>query len=75
MYIQNGQRKYIPYNKVFSRVSNIPLPAEHGGAKFEGYANRDSLGYQSAYDLRDCHTVVRGILGRAVGGASLEASL
>ncbi len=58
---QEGQFKYIPYHQVFRRIERIDIP-EYG--QFEGYANRDSLKYQSVYGLQDIPTIYRGTLRR-----------
>ena len=60
-FIENGQYKYIPYHKLFRRTELIEID-EYG--KFEGYANRDSLKYRSAYGLEDISTMYRGTLRR-----------
>lgn len=60
-FIQNGQYKYIPYNKLFRRTEIIEID---GYGKFEGYANRDSLKYRSVYNLEGIPTIYRGTLRR-----------
>ena len=60
-FIRNGQYKYIPYQSLYSRTETIDV-LEAGA--FEGYANRDSLGYREAYDLEDIPTIFRGTLRR-----------
>jgi len=60
-FIQEGKYKYIPYHKLFRRTEVIEI-AEYG--RFEGYANRDSLKYRSAYGLNDIPTLFRGTLRR-----------
>jgi len=60
-FLHNGRYKYIPYHKMFQRTEMIEI-GEHG--KFEGYANRDSLKYQEAYDLHDVQTMYRGTFRR-----------
>ena len=57
-YLENGQEKYIPYHKLFSRLESIKVD----GYEFEGYANRDSLAYQEIYGLADIDTLIRGTL-------------
>ena len=61
-FIQEGQYKYIPYHELFQRVKPIEVGA-HG--LFEGYANRDSLGYQEVYGLHGIPTLYRGTLRKA----------
>jgi len=60
-FIQEGQYKYIPYNKLFRRTEVIEI---EGFGKFEGYANRDSLKYRDIYGLQDIPTIYRGTLRR-----------
>ncbi len=57
----NGRFKYIPYQKLFRRTEVIDIP-DYG--QFEGYANRDSLGYRELYGLNDVPTIYRGTLRR-----------
>jgi saccharopine dehydrogenase (NADP+, L-glutamate forming) len=59
MYIENGKYKYIPYNRLFTQTEKIYI--ENYGY-FEGYANRDSLSYRSAYGLENIDTMLRGTL-------------
>ena len=58
-YLENGQEKYIPYHKLFSRLEQINV---QGYGEFEGYANRDSLAYQKIYGLDNIETLLRGTL-------------
>ena len=58
-FIRNGQYKYIPYQSLFSRIETIDVL---DAGFFEGYANRDSLGYREAYDLENIPTIFRGTL-------------
>lgn len=60
-YLENGNHKYIPYHQLFSRVENFSID---GFGEFEGYANRDSLSYQSVYGLENATTILRGTLRR-----------
>ncbi len=60
-YLENGTHKYIPYHKLFSRVEQFKID---GFGEFEGYANRDSLGYQNVYRLENARTILRGTLRR-----------
>ena len=60
-FIQEGNYKYIPYNKLFRRTEFMEV---EGYGRFEGYANRDSLKYRSVYGLDDVHTLYRGTLRR-----------
>ena len=60
-FLQEGQYKYIPYNKVFRRTEFLDV---EGYGKFEAYANRDSLKYKDVYGLRDAKTIFRGTIRR-----------
>ena len=60
-FLHNGKFKYIPYSKIFRRTEKIEI--EDFGT-FEGYANRDSLGYIEKYGLKDISTIYRGTLRR-----------
>ena len=60
-FIQDGQYKYIPYNRLFGRLHNMSI---EGFGDFVGYANRDSLSYRSTYGLEDIPTIYRGTLRR-----------
>tara|TARA_R110002049_G_scaffold306447_1_gene504925 strand:- start:58 stop:1422 length:1365 start_codon:yes stop_codon:yes gene_type:complete len=60
-FLQEGTYKYIPYNRLFRRTEFLDI--ENFG-RFEVYANRDSLKYQSVYDLEDIKTLYRGTIRR-----------
>lgn len=60
-FLHNKRAKYIPYNQLFKRTEIIDIP---GHGRFEGYANRDSLKYQSTYGLGKIETMFRGTLRR-----------
>jgi saccharopine dehydrogenase-like NADP-dependent oxidoreductase len=60
-YIKQGKYKYIPYAKLFERTEVMEVL---DAGEFEGYANRDSLGYRAAYGLEDIPTLFRGTLRR-----------
>jgi len=60
-FIQEGKYKYIPYNRLFRRTEIIEID-NYG--KFEVYANRNSLKYQSVYGLEDILTLYRGTIRR-----------
>ncbi|MEO0058520.1 MAG: hypothetical protein RLZZ312_167 [Bacteroidota bacterium] len=60
-FIQEGTYKYIPYQKLFRRTEFMEV---EGYGRFEGYANRDSLKYQSIYGLDDVLTLYRGTIRR-----------
>jgi saccharopine dehydrogenase-like NADP-dependent oxidoreductase len=58
-YLENKEFKYIPYQQLFQRLTSVHVP---GLGDYEGYANRDSLKYISAYGLDSVHTMLRGTL-------------
>ncbi|MBZ9777510.1 saccharopine dehydrogenase NADP-binding domain-containing protein [Psychroflexus sp. CAK8W] len=60
-FIQEGQYKYIPYQRLFRRTEFLQIP-KYG--RFEGLANRNSLAYRSIYSLEDIPTLYRGTLRR-----------
>ncbi len=60
-FLQEGKYKYIPYNRLFRRTEFLEI---EGYGRFEGYANRDSLKYQSAYGLNNIKTLYRGTMRR-----------
>lgn len=60
-FLQEGTYKYIPYNRLFRRTEFLEV---EGYGRFEAYANRDSLKYQSAYGLDHIKTLYRGTMRR-----------
>jgi saccharopine dehydrogenase-like NADP-dependent oxidoreductase len=58
-YLENNEFKYIPYQQLFQRLTPVHVP---GLGDYEGYANRDSLKYISAYGLDTVQTMLRGTL-------------
>ncbi len=60
-FLQEGTYKYIPYNRLFRRTEFLDI--ENFG-RFEVYANRDSLKYQSVYGLENVQTLYRGTMRR-----------
>ena len=60
-FIQEGRFKYIPYHRLFRRTEFINIE-KYG--KFEVYANRNSLKYQSVYGLDNILTLYRGTIRR-----------
>ena len=60
-FLEKGQYKYIPYNKLYSRTLKTSVP---GLGDFEIYANRDSLKYRESYGLQDIQTMFRGTMRR-----------
>lgn len=62
-FIENGQYKEIPYERLFAEARTITV---NGHGNFDAYANRDSLSYRSVYGLENIPTMLRGTL-RAEG--------
>lgn len=60
-FIRNGDYKYIPYHKLFTRLEPISV---EGLGPFEGYANRDSLSYRQVYGIENIPTLLRGTIRR-----------
>ncbi|EMY81131.1 saccharopine dehydrogenase NADP-dependent (L-glutamate-forming) [Psychroflexus gondwanensis ACAM 44] len=60
-FMQAGQYKYIPYQRLFRRTEFLSIP-KYG--RFEGLANRNSLAYRSIYGLENIPTIYRGTLRR-----------
>jgi len=60
-FLQEGTYKYIPYNRLYRRTEFLEVD---GYGRFEVYANRDSLKYQSAYGLENAKTLYRGTMRR-----------
>jgi len=60
-YLEDGQVKYIPYQRLFNRTESISVLTV---GEFDGYANRDSLTYREPYNLPGIPTLIRGTLRR-----------
>ncbi|MFD2822837.1 saccharopine dehydrogenase family protein [Lacinutrix iliipiscaria] len=60
-FLQEGKYKYISYNRLFRRTEFLEVD---GYGRFEAYANRDSLKYQSVYGLDNVKTLYRGTMRR-----------
>ncbi|WP_139000841.1 saccharopine dehydrogenase family protein [Hyunsoonleella aestuarii] len=60
-FLQEGTYKYIPYHRLFRRTEFLDI---EGFGRFEAYANRDSLKYQSVYGLDNVKTLYRGTMRR-----------
>lgn len=58
-FLQEGRFKFIPYQQLFQRTTEISVP---GWGAYEGYANRDSLKYLDTYGLKGIRTMLRGTL-------------
>lgn len=58
-FIEDGQLKFIPYNRIYTQIETIEVD---GYGKFDAYANRDSIGYKEPYGLNEAATMLRGTL-------------
>jgi saccharopine dehydrogenase (NADP+, L-glutamate forming) len=58
-FLENSHYKFIPYQQLFLRTTEIKVP-QYG--EFEGYCNRDSLKYLETYGLQGIKTMLRGTL-------------
>jgi saccharopine dehydrogenase-like NADP-dependent oxidoreductase len=58
-FLQAGQYKYIPYQQLFKRLTQVTVL---GLGEYDGYANRDSLKYVDTYGLQGIQTMLRGTL-------------
>jgi saccharopine dehydrogenase-like NADP-dependent oxidoreductase len=58
-YLDRGQLVEIPSAELFANHWPVEVP---GHGTFEGYPNRDSLGYQELYGLEKAETMLRGTL-------------
>jgi saccharopine dehydrogenase-like NADP-dependent oxidoreductase len=58
-YIENGDYKYIPYNRLFTQIDTVALD---GYGSFDAYANRDSLSYRKLYNIASIPSMLRGTL-------------
>ena len=68
-FLQEGKFKYIPYHRLFRRTEFLEVD---GYGRFEAYANRDSLKYQSAYGLNHIQTLYRGTIRRVGFGKAWQ---
>ena len=68
-FLQEGKFKYIPYHRLFRRTEFLEVD---GFGRFEAYANRDSLKYQSAYGLDHIQTLYRGTIRRVGFGKAWQ---
>lgn len=58
-FIEDGELKFIPYNRLFTQTCSIHVD---GYGTFDGYANRDSISYKESYGLNNVKTMLRGTL-------------
>lgn len=58
-FLQDGEYKFIPYQQLFKRITQVSVP---GYGEYDGYANRDSLKYLETYGLGGIRTMLRGTL-------------
>lgn len=58
-FISDGKQRHIPYSRIFSDIVQIDV---EGIGPFDGYANRDSVSYESIYGLNGIPNLIRGTL-------------
>lgn len=58
-YIENGEYRSIPYERLFLQTETITV---EGCGTFDAYANRDSLSYRTSYGIENIPTMLRGTL-------------
>ncbi len=68
-FLQEGKFKYIPYHRLFRRTEFLEVD-DYG--RFEAYANRDYLKYQSIYGLDAIQTLYRGTIRRVGFGKAWQ---
>ena len=57
-FLDRGRVRVVPPHRTFQSLT----PIEVEGRSYDGYPNRDSLGYRELYGLHDVETLVRGTL-------------
>lgn len=58
---KNGRQRMLPYNRLFAESETIHV---EGLGTYDAYANRDSLAYESVYNMQHCSNIIRGTLRR-----------
>ena len=57
-FLEQGKLRFMPYNRLFGNSTQFNI----NGVLYDGYPNRDSIGYREVYGLHDLHTMIRGTL-------------
>lgn len=57
-YLEDGKLRFLPYHRLFSNSTTFEI----NGLKYDGYPNRDSIGYREVYGLNNLQTMIRGTL-------------
>lgn len=57
-YLENNRVKLVPYHRLFAESTRHKI----NGEWYDGYPNRDSLGYTKIYGIEGVSTLVRGTL-------------
>lgn len=70
-YLENGEIVEIPGRELFEHFWTLEIPS---AGLFEGYPNRNCLGYIDLYGLKDVHTMFRGTL-RNIGWCSIMRAI
>ena len=60
-FLDQGRVRVVPPHRTFQTLTSI----EVDGRRYDGYPNRDSLGYRELYGLAEVETLVRGTLRSA----------
>ncbi len=57
-FLEDGKLRFLPYHRLFSNSTSFEI----NGLNYDGYPNRDSIGYREVYSLKDLKTMIRGTL-------------
>ena len=57
-FLDQGKVRVVPPHRTFQTLTSIEVE----GRPYDGYPNRDSLGYRELYGLQEVETLVRGTL-------------
>lgn len=57
-YLEGGKLRFLPYHRLFGNSTSFEI----NGLHYDGYPNRDSIGYREVYGLTDLQTMIRGTL-------------
>jgi saccharopine dehydrogenase-like NADP-dependent oxidoreductase len=57
-FLEQGKLRFMPYNRLFANSTRLDI----NGIHYDGYPNRDSIGYREVYGLHDLQTMIRGTL-------------
>lgn len=57
-FLEAGKLRFLPYHRLFSNSSSFEI----NKLQYDGYPNRDSIGYREVYGLNEIRTMIRGTL-------------